>query len=90
MWFPMASTICNQTIILKENYAMPLACIYHKVHEMRVVPLTDLDKWLATGEWFNHPSCKKEELNHEKSIRQSTRKGRSNGDDSSKKAGSGT
>lgn len=57
---------------------MPLACIYHKELPMRVVTFEEREKLVATGEWFKHPSCKseiiKEESNHEKPIRRSTRK----------------
>lgn len=58
---------------------MPLTCVYHKTKGMRVVPLDEQDKLMATGEWFDHPSCNtdKEESKHEKPIRQRTRKRRS-------------
>ncbi len=65
---------------------MPLACIYHKVKGMRVVPIEDRDTLVASGEWFKHPNCEKliEESKHEESIRQRTRKRRSNAEHSSK------
>lgn len=59
---------------------MPLACIYHKEYPMRVVTFEERDKLVALGEWFNHPSCKKEETNHEKPIRQQSRKRRIDGE----------
>lgn len=62
---------------------MSLSCIYHKSQPFRVVEDEIAEELLATGEWFTHPNCIKEEINHEEQIRQRTRKRRSNGKDSS-------
>ena len=64
---------------------MPLACVYHKTEKMRVVSFDERNEMVASGEWFNHPSCKTiettdKEIKDEKQIRRRARKGRSNGE----------
>jgi len=65
---------------------MPIACIYHKTQPMKVVTFEEREKFLATGEWFKHPNCEKliEVNEHEKPIRQRTRKRRRNAEHETK------
>jgi len=58
---------------------MPLACIYSPTEKMRVVTLEEREELVATGKWFRHPNdvhVIKKDINHEKPIRQRTRKRR--------------
>lgn len=80
---------------------MPLACVYHPIEGMRVVKLEERAALLATGEWFNHPSCKAdpkadqlkpliEDSQHEKQIRRNRKQGRNGSEQSPTHDGSGT
>ncbi len=70
---------------------MPLACIYHPFEKMRVVPINEVDKWVATGNWFTHPTeAKKVRDYHEEQIRRKSEQGSRNGKRKTKSPSDGT
>jgi len=48
-----------------------LHCVYHPVHEFRVVEDDEKEKLLATGFWFDHPNkAKSMRSEYERRIRE--------------------
>lgn len=52
-----------------------LWCVYHKTLEMRVVDKDGFDNYIASGEWFDHPSKVNNEVKNERQIRRRKRRG---------------
>jgi hypothetical protein len=44
--------------MIDEDPRTILNCAYHATSKMRVVSFGELQRLLATGEWFDHPSLK--------------------------------
>jgi hypothetical protein len=61
---------------------MSIYCVYHRKFSMRVVDEDERQDLLASREWFDHPI--KEEIINERPIRKCARKGKNDGESSSK------
>jgi hypothetical protein len=66
-------------------------CVYHPVHEMRVVSDAEKEQLLATGVWFDHPTKAKDmRAKHEQRLHNEGRKGSRNRKPKARDGGSAT